>query len=594
MKFIIASALLFSFTNLFSQSKDLELADYYYYEGAYDKAIANYSNLANVSSNIKVIHDNYFKALLKEKSYKICKGYFKKILKWFPDNPKYNVDYGVYLNTIGKVDKAQEHYETYLNTISSNPILLNPAGQYFVKYRYYDYADKAYKLGLEIYPVVFGLELANLYKIQNKTDIALKTYLDILRIRPNEITIVQNNLTSYLGTEAEVRLEKMLFQNINKTNQLVFNQLLAWLYIQKKEFYKAFIQSKSIDKRRRLGGKKLLDLAKITTDSKMYDLSAEILNYVIKQYPRIPQVYYSASKELIRVQELRIKNTFPIDLEKIREIVASYEKIIAQKIRHQGQYNVSEEKINLAKLHAFYLDEKDIAIELLKEVIAIPFPKYRPLAMLTLADIYILIDETWEASLIYLKIQKAYKGSSEANLAKLQNAKVQYFKGNFKLAKDYLDIIKAATTRKTANDAIQLSMFIDDNSGLDTTDILLQRFAGIELLAYQNKFEATLEAFEELLIDCRNHPLADDILWQQAKILRKLGRFEAAIEKLKTITEKHAAEILADDANFTIALIYEENLKQTDQAKSFYKKQLLDFKDSWYSSEARQRYRNLN
>ena len=594
MKFIFTLSFLFSFSLLFAQDKSLDLAEYYYHEGSYDKAINIYNQLANRSSNIKTIHDNYFKALLREEAYRNCKSYFRKILKWFPNNPKYNVDYGIYLKAAGKADKAEEHYDAYLKTISSNPVLLNPVGQYFVKYRDYAYADKTYQLGLAIDPVVFGLELANLYKIQNKTQAALKSYLDILTVESDEITTVENALTTYLGTEAETLLEKMIFQYINQTNRVVFNELLAWFYIQKKEFYKAFVQSKSIDRRRRYGGKKLLDLAKVTIDSKAYDLAAEILNYIIKRYPKIPQIYYSASKQLIRVQELRIQNTFPIDPEKIRNIIASYEKIIAQKIRQQGKYNVSEEKINLAKLYAFHLDEKDVAIRLLKEVIQIPFPKFRPLAMLTLADIYILTDEAWEASLLYLKIQKDYKGSPEANLAKLQNAKVQYFKGNFKLAKDYLDIIKTATTRKTANDAIQLSMFIDDNSGLDTTDILLQRFASIELLTYQNKYEEALKAFEELLADCTNHPLADDILWRQANILRKLGRFEMAIEKLKIITEKHDGEILADDANFTIALIYEENLKQADQAKIFYKKQLLDFTDSWYSSEARQRYRNLN
>ena len=578
----------------FSQAKDLELAEHYFQEGSYTKALLIYTRLANLASNINTIHDNYFKALKQEKAYKTCKNYFKKILKWFPDNPKYNIDYGVYLTVIDKEDQAHQHYDRYLDRISHNRILLNPVGQYFMQYKYYDYAYKTYRLGLKIDPVIFGLELAALHRIQGKITEALRVYLNILEIAPDEINSIQNSLLNYIHSTDEKTLEKMIFEYINKTNRIVFNELLAWFYIQKKDFYKAFIQARSIDKRRRLGGKKLMELAKITLDSKDYDLSAEILNYVIKHYAQVLQIYYAAYKQLINVQELRIKNTFPINLDKMQEIVDSYKEIINQKIQYQGQYSVAEEKISLAKLYAFHLDKKDLALELLKEVIKIPVPKYQPTAMLTLADIYVLTNQSWEANLLYLKVQKRYKGSEAANLAKFKSAKVQYFEGNFKLAKDYLDIIKSATTRKTANDAIELSMFIDDNSSLDTTDILLRRFASIELLAYQNKYEEVLATFETLLVDCKNHPLVDDILWRQAKIMRKLGHFENAIKKLKIIVENYGGEILGDDANFTIGLIYEENLKRIDEAKKFYKKHLIDFKDSWYATEARQRYRKLN
>ena len=178
-------------------------------------------------------------------------------------------------------------------------------------------------------------------------------------------------------------------------------------------------------------------------------------------------------------------------------------------------------------------------------------------------------------------------------MAKLKNAKVHYYTGNFKLAKGYLDILKIATNRKTANDAIALSIFIDDNSGLDTTNILLKRFTKIELLAYQNQYEKALVAFDKLFKDCRNHSLGDDILWQQSLILRKLSRFEEAINKLKMILDNYGKDILADEANYTIGLIYEINLKNYEKAKIYYKQHLLEFKGSWQIQEARERYRNL-
>ena len=580
----------------FTQTKNnlnIELANHYYQNQEYKKAISVYKNLADKSSNIQAIHEAFFDALLTEKSYKICKAYFKKILKWFADNPQYNIDYGVYLSAIGQEEKALKHYDDYLDKISSNHILLNPAGQYFMKYKRYGYAEQTYLMGIKIQPTIFGIELANLYKIQDQHEKAIMTYLDILEINIQELENIEGELTEYVQT-SPILLEKLIFQYIHKNTFVVFNELLAWYYIQKKEFYKAFIQVKSVDKRKKLLGYKLLELAEVTLDYKDYDMTITILEYVIDKYTHVKRTYYLARKELIRTQELQIKNTFPVDLKKVKNVVNNYKKIIEQKTRTNSIYSAFEEQIGLAKLYAFYLDRKDTAIKILKSVLNVRLHHdKRASAMMTLADIYVLKNEPWEATLLYLKVQEEYRGSPEANLAKFKNAKVYYFSGNFRLSKGYLDVIKLATDRKTANDAIALSMFIDDNSGLDTTDILLRRFTAIELLVYQNKYEQAIIEFDTLLADCKSHPLGDDILWQQSSILRKIGKFEQAIEKLKELVKEYSYNILADDANFTIGLIYEENLKNIEEAKKYYKQHLLNFKGSWYTTEARQRYRLL-
>ncbi len=602
--FLLILLLIFTVFFAFAQTKEdknIQLANHYYQNQDYKKAIIFYESLSEQSRYIQVIHEQFFKALLFEKAYKTCKSYFKRVLKWFPNDPQYNIDYGVYLTKIGKEQQALDFYDDYLERIKLKSIFLNPTGQYFFKYKRYDYAEKTYLLGIIIDPVTFGLELAGLYKRLAYDKKAIITYLNILDIAQNELETIEVELNDYINTEWENVLEKSIFQYISKQHHIVFNQLLVWLYTQKKDFYKAFLQAKSIDKRKKLSGNNLLELAKLTLNNKDYDITIDILNYLIMKYPHVTKIYYLARKELVRTQELQIKNTFPINKEKVIAIADAYKIIIAQKAKQNGSsnaqialFNTFEETIDLAKLYAFYLDKKDTAILLLQQLLDIRFKHLkRPLALMTLGDVYVLSGKPWEATLVYLKVQEEYKSSEEANLAKLKNAKVHYYTGNFKLAKGYLDILKTATNRKTANDAIALSIFIDDNSGLDTTDIRLKRFTEIELLAYQNQYKKALTAFDQLFEDCSNHPLGDDILWQQSLMLRKLSRFEEAINKLQILLDKYRSDVLADEANYTIGLIYEINLKDYEKAKIYYKQQLLDFKGSWQIEEARERYRNL-
>jgi hypothetical protein len=46
---------------------------------------------------------------------------------------------------------------------------------------------------------------------------------------------------------------------------------------------------------------------------------------------------------------------------------------------------------------------------------------------------------------------------------KLKKARLGYYLGNFSWAKAQLDVLKTSTSKLTANDAIELSLFISNN-----------------------------------------------------------------------------------------------------------------------------------
>ena len=210
-----------------------------------------------------------------------------------------------------------------------------------------------------------------------------------------------------------------------------------------------------------------------------------------------------------------------------------------------------------------------------------------------MGDIYLLIGQPWESTLLYSQVEKSSKETPIGYEAKLRNAKLSYYRGDFALAQSHLDILKMATTREIANDAMSLSLLIKDNTQLDTGDIAMKKFADIDLMIFQNqKFEAydSLSILKEKFPD---HPIVDEILYKQAKLKTEMGEFQQAIALLKEVVDNYGEDILGDDALFLIGNIYEDQLNEKEKAKEIYQSFLTKYPGSNNAAEARKRFRRL-
>jgi tetratricopeptide (TPR) repeat protein len=194
----------------------------------------------------------------------------------------------------------------------------------------------------------------------------------------------------------------------------------------------------------------------------------------------------------------------------------------------------------------------------------------------------------------------------------LKNAKLSYYKGDFRLAQEHLDILKQATTREISNDALDLSMRIKENIAFDSVGEALKQYASIELLLYQNKNEEALKAIESLkegrvqlsprngsaekndsVLNISNQTILDDVYWLEANLRMQQGEFDKSIGLLEKIVQDYGEDILADDAYFLRGEIYERQLQQKDKAMEIYREFLNKFPGSVYAAEARKRYRSL-
>jgi tetratricopeptide (TPR) repeat protein len=295
---------------------------------------------------------------------------------------------------------------------------------------------------------------------------------------------------------------------------------------------------------------------------------------------------------VINAREEQVKNTYPVDKSEIRKLITDYQRMLAE---IGTNVKTLEALRSTANLYGNYLDSKDTALTVLD--LAIELGKtdrnFVDKCKLDKGDIFLLKGEPWESTLLYSQVEKSQKEELLGHEAKLKNAKLHYYKGDFSVSKDILDVLKLATSREIANDAEQLSLLIVDNTGLDSTEAAMREYAAIDLLLFQNKTDEAVDKLNAMWKKYGEHSLADEILWLRAKTYTKQGRQTEALEDLKMITTKFPYDILGDDALFTQGKIYEEQLKDKNTAMEIYQKILTQYPGSIYGAEARKRFRLL-
>jgi len=249
----------------------------------------------------------------------------------------------------------------------------------------------------------------------------------------------------------------------------------------------------------------------------------------------------------------------------------------------------------LARLQAFKLYKTAEAEKLLEQAVQVQGIQSKLLAdcKMDLGDIYLLNNQPWEATLLYSQVEKAFPNTNTAQEAKYRNARLAYFTGDFNWAKAQLDVLKAATSQLIANDALNLSLLITDNTTFDTTGNALKMYARADFLIYKEQTDRALITLDSINRVYPGNTLADDILMAKARIFIQQKQYVAAIIPLQKILDEHPNELWADDAVFMMADLYENHLNNQPKAQTLYQKIITDYPSSLWINQARKKFRAL-
>jgi tetratricopeptide (TPR) repeat protein len=251
--------------------------------------------------------------------------------------------------------------------------------------------------------------------------------------------------------------------------------------------------------------------------------------------------------------------------------------------------------VELAHIKAFYLGKLSEAVSLLEDALTISKANNQQIALckLELGDILLFMNDPWGSTLYYAQVEKMFSENPLGHEAKFRKAKLAYYTGNFKWAQAQLDILKASTSKLIANDAFELSSLISENNITDTTGVALSIFARADLLIDQKNDSMALLTLDSIRMLGDDHSLLDDILFRKAGIYKSRGDFLNAEKFYKELVDNYSFEILADNALFNLAVLYEINLNDKEKAKDCYNKLMFDYPGSFFLIDARKRFRIL-
>jgi tetratricopeptide (TPR) repeat protein len=590
-RFRVLGFMMFSF-GAFAQDADLGME--YVKAGEYEKAKTLFQKLAKNKETAKVIHKPYLQTLIKLKEFDEAEKFVKKQIKNSDGNAKYITDYARLLEIADKKEEAHKQYAIAMDKVKSDDGAMMDLVNEFSQNQQFDFAVQTIEKSREDSktPDKFSVQMAKLYRIQGKTPQMIEEYLRFGLMNDNR-EMAQSILQDELKDEKEIeQLEKILYTNVQKyPDQSYYSEVLIWHLIQKKEFFKAFVQARALDRRYRKEGVQVTDLGFLAQQNKDYVNSGKIFEYLVKEYPR-NQNYPLWRRMLINAKEEVIKSVYPINNSDIRLLITEYSKMLEELGTNQKTLEAVRSK---GLLYAFYLNEKDTAIVVLENAIKLANgdQQFIDHCKLDLGDVYLLKSEPWEATLLYSQVEKSEKDSPLGYDAKLRNARLAYFRGDFELSREVLDILKQATTREIANDAMELSLLILENTGTDSTEKAMKAYSNVELLLFQHRNEEALANLMVMEKTFRGDPLEDELIYLRAMTYLRQGDTEKGAKDLETIIQKFPIELKGDDATYNLAKTYQEKLNQPAKAMKLYQDLLTKYPGSIYGADARKRFRNL-
>lgn len=156
-------------------------------------------------------------------------------------------------------------------------------------------------------------------------------------------------------------------------------------------------------------------------------------------------------------------------------------------------------------------------------------------------------------------------------------------------------MLKSSTSKLISNDAIDMSVFIMDKTGMDSTTEALAIYAQAELLVFQNRFDEAFLKLDtlDILMKTQTHALEDDGLYLRGVINKKTRQYDKAMPFFEKIYNNFKESIRADNALFEVAELNELRLGNKEKAKELYEKLFTEFTDSTLAVEARKRFRLL-
>ena len=597
---VLVSLLLFN-SVLQAQDNQLQnqmnLAIQYYNARDFEKAAPLLLNVYKISNNSSFFKF-YIESLIQLERYdEAIQQIQTDIKKQKQPRAELLINWGYVLKMQHKPEESRAKYNEAIDAVQPNKNDYLIAANAFINWQEYELAKNTYLLGEKaLGQGQFDYELARAYSYTRDHKNMMEKYLDLIGSDETKLQLVESSLAGTMRLDVDDELlqsfREQTLKRIQANPEIVgYNRLLIWFFLQESKFQAALRQSIALDKRTGKEQDLIFQLGMMAMNNKKFDDAINAFDYLIGKGKENP-VYAQALMFKIHTSYQRYTTETPGEKIEGEKLAQQFNEVIQVLGPNPAYTNLITE---YAHLLAFHLDKSAEATALINKTLETRQLRGEDWGSLKteLADIYVYSDDPWEATLVYSQVIDALKTTALGDEVKLKKAKLGYYLGNFSWAKAQLDVLKASTSKLTANDAMELSLLIGNNLNLDTTAIPLTMFARADLLYFQNKNNEAMIVLDGLAKTYPYHTLVDDILFRKAKIELEHKNYAIAADHLQKIIDGFSFDLLGDDATFMLAELYYNHLNQKEKAKELYKSVLTSFPGSVFTEESREKYREL-
>lgn len=584
--FIISLVFTFGFVN--SQNSEV-LADSYYKKGEFKKALVIYENL----NKEKPYNYNYlFKLIDVHQQLEQFDAAQNILIQRLEKrrNPTLIVELGYNYQLKDSLEKAKTLYKEAIDYIDEKPNYVYSVAKKFEDHSLLEEAIKVYDKGKILMPNQnYSIQLARIYGDQGNIEKMFENYIEYIAYRPNYINNIKRAVSDFISenkdNENNLYLRRLLLKKIQQEPNPYWYEFLSWLYVQEKAYNKSFIQEKALYKRNPESLDRIIELAVTALNDNDSETSKDIFNYVLET-TQDATTALTAHQYILEIDTQNATSKKELDV-----IDEAYNKLF-------DLFGKSELTLPLQLAYgeflAFHQKDTESATSFLRKSMKLNISEFQEAEVkLLLADILVLQERFNEALIFYSQIQLSLKNSTISQEARFKVAKTSYYKGDFDWAESQLKILKSSTSQLIANDALDLKLLISDNKWEDSTQTALKYYAKADLFAFQNKTGEAISLLDKILEEHNGESIIDQALFQQAKLFEKKKQYNKAEANYLKIIADYREDILADDAHYYLAELYNTHLAKPEDAKQLYEKIIFDFEDSIYFIQSRKKFRML-
>ncbi|MBN1448391.1 MAG: tetratricopeptide repeat protein [Bacteroidetes bacterium] len=609
MKYISILTLLFiaSTVALPAQTADerntLRLAQSYEQAGKYEDALRFYQDLYRQNPLNSAYFDGVRRSLTALKRYDAAIALLSdrmrrqtgEVLLWVYRG-------GIYLQQ-EKHDSAEADWDDAITMNPRNGQVYSQIADQCINAREYDRGIAYLRRGREALqsPQMFAFEIARASAMNMDFDTAMDEYLGYLRAVPQALYQIQQQLSlfSEIPAAMDAAVNRAQVQIDNHPDSEPLRYLLAWLYMERKDYDAAYGVYRALDRMKNAGGMEIIKFASRAFNDKEYRVAARAYREVADEHPDagyLPQAEFFHARSL---EELYAREGMPEELSgggtrfPSTESVSSYQGAIrlyeevAEKFAGQPVASESMYRIGYIKFHRFA--DTDGALDILNRISESRRTVFgKADADILIGDILLARGDIAGAIRQYDAVLPSQQLEEDQRRAlRFKIAEAFFFRGDFDTVLVQLAPLMEDVGTDIANDALDLSALIQQYRA--PGELPLQKYAQALFLERQKKNSEAAAVTGDIISEFASTDLVDLAYLKQAELQLRMGKPGQAASTLTAFLEQRNESFLRDRGLFRLARLQEESLNNREAATGLYQQLLTEHPHSPLAPQARER-----